>query len=305
MPFVLLRRVLGTRSEFAIDAARFADIRTARNASSSLLATEEKLELLLTCYSEFEEVLLHLAIGHVIHDHGGWSASIDEIQTVNHRLIALLAMGRLYTEQVQHDIHSIYGRRGVPTNALSTKIDETRQEDSSFAFVEAIRNYVQHRSLPVHRLISHAAWEGEGADRRCVHTVDAELEVAKLEGDRRFDRETLEAMADRNGRINLRPLVRSYVSAIGRIHQLVREASEADINVWDAAIRSAEEDFAATFNEGITGLAAVHKNDAGETIEIVPIFSDPIQRRETLKQKNRNVSHLSHQIVSSASRADV
>lgn len=309
MPYELKRLVFDGKAVLPISGERFEAIRAARDAFLSLLGVEEKFDLLLACYQELEEALFSMSLAGMLFEHVGWSESIDNIQLTNRRLVALLSAGRLYEEQVEHDVRGVYGRRSAATTAVATRLQEANTADLSFRVIDALRNYVQHRSLPVHRLALSSVWEGESDNsRRCVHTIDPQIEVDRLRGDRRFDQSLLDQLPSFEGRANIRPLLQQYIATLGEVHRLVRELTDPDVARWEDALLSAEREFVAEHSEGSAGLAAVYYEDDQYQVtqeNVVYVFTEPIGRRRMLKAKNPYVSHYARHVVTNASRSDV
>lgn len=93
-----------------ITAEQFNDIRAAKERLMFGVGIEEKLDLLLENYAEFERTLLNMALEYSIFP-GKSQALLDGgTHLANRRMVNFLTTARLYLDQVSHDFSNIYGR---------------------------------------------------------------------------------------------------------------------------------------------------------------------------------------------------
>jgi uncharacterized protein YlxP (DUF503 family) len=111
--------------------------------------------------------------------------------------------------------------------------------------------------------------------------------------DGQFKKSVLKELDELGGRVNLKPLVRDYISALGDVHELIRSLVKPKLEEWDQLILGAIEKFKSANPEGISvrGLAAVAK-DKNSNKETVALFEDFIDYRKTMERKNANFDKL-------------
>jgi len=98
--------------------------------------------------------------------------------------------------------------------------------------------------------------------------------------------------------IDIRPLVRDYITSIGRIHFVVRNMIRDDLAQWDNTLQRILKAYQDTSDASLAGLAVVAKEDNGRNVEAVRLSADIIKRRKRFIQKNNQLSHFSHSYVS-------
>lgn len=264
----------------------------------SALDIEEKFNLVLENFEEFEGELLRDALGHSLFQRGDWSSTMTELHRLNRRLVNLLATCRLYVDQVPHNLSQDFG--SAPALAASFVASKSREFDSKLGYrvMEAFRNYMQHRSLPVHSINYVSAWRDLPAGRLREHTVAPETAPANIRADGKFRAATLTELEALGTRVDLTPLARQYVAGLASVHSDLRKGMKAAVATWDAAIERAGSDFQAAGATDLTGLAAV-RVDGGRYVDAVHVSPSPTNRRMWLEEKNQHLEHYEPVLVAS------
>jgi hypothetical protein len=171
----------------------------------------------------------------MMYDDLEWSHFADVIHTFNRRLNNLLSSCRLYLDHTAGALSAIYGSDSEPLSCYKKSRNE--EYDSGFAYrvMEAIRNYAQHRNLPV----AHVSVEnGEFPGHRTTlnhHLIVPSLDIEELRRDHAFKRSVLQELDSFGKRyMDVRMWVRQYLEALGRIHAEVEHSISADLVAWDA-----------------------------------------------------------------------
>src|SRR5688572_4740373 len=73
------------------------------------LQIEEKFDLVLSNYEEFEQDILQVALRASMYFQHDWSAGVDTFQRTNRRIVNLLSGCRLYLDQIGHNLSLMYG----------------------------------------------------------------------------------------------------------------------------------------------------------------------------------------------------
>src|SRR6266849_1778491 len=115
-----------------ISAQEFELVKTAKHNLFVLLGVEEKFNLVIGNYLEYEQELLNLALVHMASHNPTWSSFHDAKALINRRLANLLTVSRLYIDQVKHDISSIYGKNASTTIQVRQAFSE--QYDRLFGY---------------------------------------------------------------------------------------------------------------------------------------------------------------------------
>ena len=108
----------------------------------------------------------------------------------------------------------------------------------------------------------------------------------------------LEELESLGGRVDLKPLVRDYIAALGDVHKRLREMLRPSLETWDHVFLGAIERFksANPDEHSVVGLAAVSRENDGLK-HSVAIFRDIIHYRLALQEKNSNLVNLGKRYV--------
>jgi 5-keto 4-deoxyuronate isomerase len=151
MRYELTKLITSCNHHVEISHEYFETLKSKKEFLIEALFVEEKFNLVLENYSEFELELLGNSVRNMLFHDFEWSSGVNDIHSINRRIINLLTTCRLYMDQVCHNIHTIYGSGSA--QAIAFKTQSSNEYDSVFGYrvMEAMRNYVQHRGLPIER----------------------------------------------------------------------------------------------------------------------------------------------------------
>lgn len=295
--------VLGCSSVIEISDDEFTRITTAKRHLLTLLGLEEKFDLVLENYLEYERELLRLNLQRMLLQDCDGSSSMTDIQLLNRRLANHVLTARLYLDRVQHELKAIYREDSPLPGLLKQKIAEQYDNARGFRIIEAMRHYLQHRNLPVHELIHRMEPDNSCSPPQFRYILEPYVEVLQLRDDPQFKRSVLAELEQMGKLVNVTPLVRQHIEALCRVHQELRKHTAQDIEVWeqvmDMVLRRARESFGHAW-PGLPGLAVV----AGEQRDIYDqsetIGGDLRTRRMFFQHKNSNLGFLSRRYVSGA-----
>ena len=232
--------LLAAGTDFFIDisAEEFEQVKLAKKNSLVFLRIEERLDILLENFAEYEKEHLELALRRAIFRDLDWSSFRKNTLTIVRRLANLLSAARLYIDQFKHDLSAVYGSGSQQQIDLKQAL--SREYDNRFGYrvMEAVRNFVQHRSLPLHSLSYPSAWEDmeSESERQLRFGIVPFLDVAELLEDPEF-KKTVKAELEQDPKpINITPLVREYIEGIGSAHEEFRKRTEQDAQAWERVI---------------------------------------------------------------------
>jgi len=299
--------VLGCTSSIDISAEEYEAAQHAKAGVLASLDIEEKLNLVLEDYAEFELELQELATRYYLFHGRTWSSTMGELQRVNRRLANLLSACRLYIDQVKHKVGSLFDKDSTQFKELKAAFSKEYDTTFGYRVMEALRNVVQHCALPVHQL----NYDSSRDERKNVvlvkHACSPGINVIRLREEGSFKTQVLRELEDSPLRsedvVDLTPLVREYVRSIWTVHEGLRCRMREDVNRWDSCIGEIISKFKAACGDKTTGLALV-KDDGVSRIESVYITDEFSKRRTELEQKNMPLGNLRLMYVSSEIKAD-
>ena len=292
---------IGFSDSIPITTEQFKQIRAAKQRLVFGVGIEEKLDLVLENYAELERTLLDMALEHSIFP-GKIEALLDGgTHLVNRRIANFVTTARLYLDQVPHDFSKIYGRDSK--HYKSFKQATSKEYDNVFGYrvMEALRNHVQHQSLPTHAIMFPATRDETSDPVSIRFGVVPLINVAALEDNPKFKKSVLvelQAISDSNNYANLLPFIREYAEAFGRIHQKVRDLTGGDLRLDDKLIKKFRAQAQKKFDTKL-GLVAAVLDAKGLHEDREHLTDRPTKRRQDLEKKNRNLESLSRRYVSS------
>lgn len=152
MEYGLTQDVLECEHFLRIPEAVFGRIASARDRSIRALEIEENLDMLLHNYVDFEHELLQISLRNALFSVGDWSEFRSVIQDLNRRMVNLLSTARLYLDHLRHRSAPLLKCASADSGAVEAIISHEYEARRGYRVMEALRNHVQHRGLPLHSI---------------------------------------------------------------------------------------------------------------------------------------------------------
>lgn len=295
----LTRLVLGFDGFVSLSLEEYSLIKRARNSLLVALFIEEKFDILLENYFEYELSLLSLSERDMLFRDLDSSRAHSDRRLISRRIANLLSSSRSYADQVLHHIREIYGEDSVQYDAVWKA--KNRQYDGLFGYrvMEALRNHVQHRGYPIHSLSYDRRVVEEG---NLAFRVIPWINVLTLVDDDKFKKSVakeISARVNKKNRLDIRPLVREYIEGLYCVHSAVRDSMSKDIQKWEERLKETMELSRDALGGDIVGLAVVIVED-GKYVERIAIFEELMARRRELEKKNQMQERLKKRFVTNA-----
>lgn len=299
MQFGLTREVLECKHFLHISEDEFTSASGARERTVKAAGIEEKLDMVLQNYIEYEHELLQIVLRNALFSLGDWSDFHDIIHDVNRRLANLLSTTRLYLDHLRHDAAPLFERAGRDATAIKAITSAEYDGRLGYRVMEALRNYVQHRGLPLHSLTLGGKWLDTDEGHLRKERVDLFLKVDCIAKDGKFKPGILEELRRGDSKLPLKPLVRDYITGLMRIQQRVREELRSVYEVDDTLLASLVERYRSLTGDGILGLRAVAQHEDGTYTEGIGISTAFVERRRFFERKNSGAGDLTRLVVTS------
>ncbi len=265
-----------------------------------MIGIEQKFDLVIENYADYERELLELSLRHSLHQDFRWAGFQDQIAAVSRRLANLLSAARLYLDQVTHDLRSTFGPAADLPVAVKAKSSEEYDARFGYRVMETLRNVMQHRSMPVHALSFPHESVGQGLQVRAVPSI----EVARLK-DAELKPAVLAELQSRGESIDLTPLVRDYVEGLSNVHGELRTLAAPYAASWDAVLASTQARGAAALDSNPKrAVFAFRLDEADNVLETVQVFTDLTEYRQVLERRNSTLSGLTRRYISSVCSKD-
>jgi hypothetical protein len=298
MKYGITRAVHGFSGFLETTQDEFDSVVKGRKNLLALLLLEDKFDMLVSNFVEYEEALLDLTLHQLISGGHDWISFQTGRSLLNRRLGNLLSVARLYFDQVPQDLK----RLGDLAPSLKAAFDDEKSKQYhaklGYRVMEATRNHAQHFSLPVQSVTySMHVDESSEPSRMISFATDPSLDTAKLELDPDFKREVLTELKRGDQYVSITPLVREYVEGIGEIHDRLRAIAYPSMVKWKTLIESVESRARVSFPDTQMGLAIVSEADDGTRVKTEYIVDDPWIYLKQLQKKNQRLRGLSNRYV--------
>jgi hypothetical protein len=295
MKYWLKQMVLGRVPEVEIGLVRFESLRKARKSLVDAFALEERWDIVVSNYQELERELLLCATEHAVREVRGYEDMFMLNAPLTVRLVNLLTATRLYLDQAPQHLVSESGE------SLRNEFEAERRKhyDASFEyrFMEALRNHVQHRGIPVHLVNHGGSWvEHPDGVRRMEFTTVMKAKRKYLEEDSQFKPSVLKEMPEE---VDLMECVRDYLERLSHIHGFVRERLALVTGGARRLIEDATRIYTEQPEAKTIGLQAIAREDTGAVAEGLPLLLDWDDVRTALVRRNPVLVNLSRRYVAS------
>lgn len=270
----LEQRVLDPHAVVEITNEEFDTLVISRNVLIDALAFEQRFELLLGNYLDFEVGATRLSLETIAGvDYRTYLPGAKALLEANRLLMNLMTAARMYIDQVKQDFKNFPLDESFEHIACGLFADQY-DAHIEYRFMEALRNHAQHRGLPAH---GYSAADGlhEALSFRCM-----KHELEKAGG---FKRNILDEMP---AQVDLRGYARRYAEALSSVHVALRMHVSSVVENARETIAYAIERYKAANNGQALGLHVGRAANGAETWTGLMVEWDDV--RLHLAEKNRS-----------------
>lgn len=299
MKHILRIHALGKYPEVDLDKNNYESIKKARATLSEGLAMEEKYEILISNYLEFEKEILEHAVQSMIRHPYDYDDFFQVRMSFNRRLVNLLTAARLYVDQLHRHVVATIPDNQNTKDIVASLFSREYDNRLEYRFMEALRNYVQHRGIPVHLVQFNNHAEDSGKERWLIYSMELASQKKYLQEDDEFKKSVLEEIPEE---VDLKMAARIYVEGISRVHGAARKLVERSLAEARSIIENAIASYREVFSEKFVLLHAICL-DENKIVESVPLLLDWDDVRIKLSKRNSELVNLRNRYVSGQIKA--
>ncbi|HWP92590.1 MAG TPA: hypothetical protein VNN20_10395 [Thermodesulfobacteriota bacterium] len=296
MRYLLRKAGLGNVPEIEISEFEYLEYKKAQNILSNALAIEEKYEIVIANYIDFEQEILEITTNHMVREHLDYSDFFKVRLGLNIRLVNLLTAVRLYIDQSNQNVTECLPNDSNAKGNVKKLFSKEYDENRDYRFMEALRNYVQHRGIPVHWTQLGGRWISLDDDRLLEYSMELASQRSYLEEDEKMKNSVLDEMDDK---VDLKAATRSYIESISKVHDSARSMIAESTAYSRRLIEDAHRRYSEVYSGSLLGLRACIW-DEHKQIASVPILLDWDDIRVDLQKRNRKLVNLSKRYVTGA-----
>lgn len=286
MNYILHRKILGQNSKIDISEQKYKELKKSKGVLLNALEIEEKYEIILSNYLDFEQKILSITAKYMVYDHLEYSDFFEIRLSLNVKLVNLLTAVKLYVDQVNQNITKCLECDIKAKNRVDKFFSREYDNNKYYKFMSGLRNYVQHNGLPVHLISQDSSWKNEFLE----YSTELFTQPSVLKKDKKMKGKCIEDMEDE---IDLKIATRSYIESISNVHHSIRDMITDTTNSSRESIEKAHLTYLEKYNEGlIVGLHA-SKKDGNKQIESISLLLDWDDVRVKLQARNKKLVNLS------------
>ena len=254
---------------------------------------EEEYEMVISNYIDLEKESLDFAMLYMLRTPVPYVDTFDARLALNRRLMNLLTSVRLYTDRLTDHCRACLPKQSAIKEKVKSLLSTEYDNNFDFRFMEALRNYIQHRGTPVHQVIFGGRGVTLDTDRLLEFSSSFSVYKKVLASDRHFKQQILDEMPDN---IDLISASRGYIESLSSIHNNIRHLISKTVNASRLPLQKAIDDYKSFYTEEFWGLTA-YAFDGNTKIDEIPIFLNRDDIRVRLQQRNNPLSHLQKSFV--------
>lgn len=300
MKYIIRKAVLEAVPELEISAAEFSNLQIARRVLTRAFSIEEKYEILITNFLALETQLLDIAAANVVRNTLTYSEFFETRSALNVRMVNLLTAARLYLDQLPQDIADCLPSNADAQSVIKTRCSQEYDQHFEYRFMEALRNYTQHRGIPIHFVSQGSRWTSDDEAGRMEYTVNMFAQRRHLEEDEKFKKSILKEIS---GDVDLTAACRRYIESLSAINQFARDLIAETVQTSRQTIESSHQRYSELHSESLIGLTASALND-GREVSSVPLLLDWDNVRLELQKRNPKLVNLRKRYVTGLTRDD-
>ena len=292
-----MQMFLNPGPKLEINEYEFKELRLARQTLIDAFSLEEKWEIVIFNYQELERELLVCATEHAVREVRGYKDMFMLNAPLTPRVVNLLTATRLYIDQVPQHL----SKNALDPIRIAYKSECSRHYDESFdfRFMEALRNYVQHKGIPVHMVSHGGEWVNFSPEKRKLEfSTVIKSQKKYFAEDSNFKKSVLKEMPDS---VNIIECARSYIERLSKIHDFVRTKKEKFANNARLLIEESHKKYLALSETSVMALEAISVNENEEINERVPLLLNWDDVRLSLVKRNPVLNSLAASYVTSRS----
>lgn len=281
--------------DIEITAVEYNELENARRILLSAQAIEVKYDIMISNYLEFEKQILHNTATTMVRNITDYSSLFEIRHSLNIRLVNLLTSVRMYVDQLNQDVSRCVSDVLCIKKRVNSLFSIEYDKNISYRFMEALRNYVQHRGLPVHWTQQGARWTSSEDDGLFEYNLELSSDLSYLKSDPKFKKKVLNAFKEK---ADLKTATRSYVESISNVHESARNIIFNSVSKARELIENTHLRFPIKYGNSMSSLCAVKQIDKGDQISI-PLLLDWDNIRLELQKRNKKLTNLRKRYVTS------
>ena len=297
----LMQWVLGDKHFLEMPQGTIGTLQAAMKDLREVVDIEQKFDILYSNFIELEQEIAAVTIRDAYRNFENVTDLFDFKQVITRRVGNLLSSARLYVDQIKHHLSALYPADGTKKAEVESYFHHEYDALLGYRVMEALRNYSQHRGLPVHGMSHGGKWVDDGLPtKRIEYNTALTISLKELETDASIKPKIMAELKVIGENVDLKPLIREYMEGLANVHMKIRLLLEPRVTQAETLIIETREQFArhAQLNRAPAGLVAGRMYNDGTAEEFFSLTDNPIVYAAKLRARTKVIQRLSMRTVS-------
>jgi hypothetical protein len=301
----LMRFTLGSPCALEIEQAVGDKLVRAMDVILEIVSIEQKFSIIMENFLEFEQEIASRVLRDAYFSSQSAQEFFDVKQALNRRAMNILTAVRLYTDQSHSHVKVLFSTDAQRWGELKSAFSRQYDDHLSFRTMEALRNYAQHRGLPIQGLTMGSRWlDAQTATSRLEFNAATNIIISELESDDTFKKSVLEELRRAGGTkgvIDVRPMIREYIQSIAAVHEEFRRMSDPLVDESLALVEEWKQKYKEHCPDQEQSSIAVGWQYENHTrVRIAYLNDEQIGQLATLRARTRSNVNLAKRYVTTA-----
>jgi hypothetical protein len=297
----LMRWVIGDRQFMEVPKSTINLLQAAMDDLGEIVDIEQKFEILYSNFIELEEEIAVCTLQETYRHAASVTELFDYTLAMTRRVGNLLSSGRLYVDQVKHHISALFPKDAATKAEVDGYFSHEYDRLLGYRVMEALRNYSQHRGLPVHGMTHAASWvDDDLPTKRVEHNAALNIFMKELKSDDSIKARVMAELAELGETVDLKPLIREYVEGLANAHLKIRALLEPRRKQAEDVVLEWRERFRqhAKLDKTPVGLVAGRALEDRTAEKFFALTDNPIVYAAALRARTSVIGNLSKRAVS-------
>lgn len=295
--YYIIEYSIENSKKLKISRAKWDKIKHAKSVISHIRYIEQKYDLMISNYYEFERELLEQALDTSIRSSNRQSISLSTLSLAR-QIINLITSISLYVDHVKKRHIGNLPFSDKKRENLLKELKDYQSSSNDLKFIRNLRNYVIHRDLPLDSYTMKSSWEkleNEEVEKG-GHLIIPTIQRDKLLNDRKFSTNVIEKMTEESEKIDLRIPIRKTIGIISQFNKSFRQQISNDFQSAKDTIKETIKE-SNEFSKSNNKYCRVIQEVDSKVQEIIYLDKHHIDQIELFHKRNRSQGNLENRYI--------
>lgn len=295
MNYCLRVIALGHPLKVELTQSEFEELKYAKNILTKFFNFTENYRVAVESYRAVEKAKHEAELNHMLYSDFGYKSLADTRVVLNAPIVGYLSSSRYFLDSTDKFLSKILSEQEA--NIYKDLRGEIYDSTPQYAFIEALRNYVQHRELPIHNITYHKFIEDkkENQDREIITALSIATSREILRKDKKFKQEAIKDMPDS---INIISCIRHHLEGLWKLRKYIMDTYSYKSDTAREKVSESIDRYEQETSDEALGLNAVAYEEEYDIKESVPLLLNWDDARISSEARIGNLNNLHKRYVS-------